>query len=545
MATKASVTCLSCPAFQDEAATTTALGRSIGSPTCRVKGIPLLVPADANTEKGKIKLEVIANTCDYYGNASIRAHSAPVFLGDPGAGLQIGQNQDGGQTDPNPFPDPANVIPSCRSCKSFVSAITTADRTGWTGAGTCTARGMLVPIDKASQISNKCKSALKGPAVDPVNNTVTRASLDGFVFSPIYGMKSATLGQDQVVQELIEPTQPKVDPREYVSDYPVGPAESAEGIRAWRKITNPGNKDQFVLLAIYNNDYFSPEEQAKIPQAGDDEAPDLYNDYSENLYKVAVAWNELNETPALWGEPGTGKTEFFRYVAWLMQLPFERMSITATTEVDDLIGNKEFTPEQGTYFRYGRLPLAWQKPCVIVLDEPNVGPPEVWQALRPLTDNSKQLVIEQAAEGGVRLERHADCYLGMAMNPAWDARNAGTESIADADSSRLMHLAVELPDAKTEMQIILDRVAKDGWKIGQATLDQLMTVAADIRRLSDQGTIGITWGIRHQIKVARALKWFSPAEAYRLAAGDFLEPSQRHAILDIVRTTMSRVQVSK
>jgi formylglycine-generating enzyme required for sulfatase activity len=65
-----------------------------------------------------------------------------------------------------------------------------------------------------------------------------------------------------------------------------------------------------------------------------------------------------------------------------------------------------------------------------------------------------------------------------------------------------------------------------------------MAIATDIRAATAQGTLPISWGIRHQIKVARALKWFTPVDAYRMAAGDFLEPTYREQILGFVRATM-------
>lgn len=228
----------------------------------------------------------------------------------------------------------------------------------------------------------------------------------------------------------------------------------------------------------------------------------------------------------------THNTEFFRYMAWLMGLPFERVSITASSELDDLAGSTHYTPEKGTFFEMGRIPRAWGKPCIQVIDEPNVGSPAVWQFIRPMTDNAKQLVLDMN-EGQV-VDRHKHSYLGMAMNPAWDFRNVGAEVISDADGSRLMHIFVEFPDEKIEREILRKRCELDGFKISPDQLNKIMAIAADLRALSKEGALPITWGIRPQIKVARALAWFSYAEAYRLAAADYLEPEAQEVILDKV-----------
>jgi MoxR-like ATPase len=252
--------------------------------------------------------------------------------------------------------------------------------------------------------------------------------------------------------------------------------------------------------------------------------------------QAAIAWTELDETPALWGEAGTGKTELYRHLAYLMHLPFERISITGSTELDDLAGKMHYSPEKGTYFSYGRLPRAWTKPCVICIDEPNVGQPDVWQFLRPLTDNSKQLVLDQ--NNGEAIKRHQDCYMGMAMNPAWDPKNVGTAQIGDADARRLWHIFLELPPEVLEREIIANRVALDGWEIDKERLDTIMAIAGELRGLIKDGTLPITWGLAQQIKVARASRWFDMVVSYRRAIGDYLEPDALEVLLDVVRANV-------
>jgi hypothetical protein len=193
-----------------------------------------------------------------------------------------------------------------------------------------------------------------------------------------------------------------------------------------------------------------------------------------------------------------------------------------------------YSPEKGTYFQYGRLPIAWQRPGVLCIDEPNVAQdPAVWHTFRPLTDNSKQLVIDQNEHEII--ERHPDCYMGMAMNPAWDIRNIGALEIADADANRLFHTYIEMPPESIEREIIQERVKLDGWELSRQQMDMVMGIAKDVRSLSEAKELPITWAIRQQIKVARALRWFSPITAYKRAAGDFLSPDALEILLDQVR----------
>jgi hypothetical protein len=125
--------------------------------------------------------------------------------------------------------------------------------------------------------------------------------------------------------------------------------------------------------------------------------------------------------------------------------------------------------------------------------------------------------------------------MGLAMNPAWDAINVGAQTIGDADGSRLLHLFMELPPPEIEKEIIRTRCKFDGWDITDAQLNTIMAIAADLRGLVESGSLPISWGIRPQIKVARAARWFDLIQAYRMGAADYLEPQAQEEMLNVVR----------
>lgn len=328
-----------------------------------------------------------------------------------------------------------------------------------------------------------------------------------------------------------------VDPTEYETDRKVMSNEEARGIRAWRELIDneTGNS---VFLPIYDREKFAPHLKALVPKTGDDEHPENFIDYDQLTFDLAALWYELDETPTLWGWPGTGKTEILRHMAWMMQLPFHRISITASTELEELVGQFALR-ERETVFVHGRLPRAWREPGVICLDEPNVGPPEVWQAIRPLTDNSKQFVIDK--NGGEVIKRHDDSLLGLAMNPAYDTRNIGADLIADADSSRLAHLVVNYPPEDIEMEIMREWANDEdaGFVIQDSTLKTIVTISTVLREMASEGSLGISWGVRHNIKVAKAMRLFGMEKAYGIAAANFLDPMQREVLLNTVRAHMS------
>ncbi len=487
------------------------MGTNVGGPIC---GRRLIAIGRPGQDTGKPIMEITASKCGEFGLPApdydaTRARSVPVEL-PVAMPVQLGE----------PFMQDA--VTNCRNCSHYVTSTGMATSTGW-NAGYCAARGVLLFEDRLTEYAKDCSTRTLG------NSQMSWNDL-GTVFYPEYQdgfgrVNLATLLKDR-----------SSDPQEFATEAPVAPAQVAQGIRAYRLIQDPEGYGPDIKLPIFATSYFSAEEAVKVPRIGDQESPEDYLDHGGFVYKVAALWMELDETPAVWGPSGVGKTELFRHLAFLMGLPFERISITPSSEIDDLIGKPGYTPERGTFFTYGRLPKAWMKPCVVALDEPNSGPDDVWMCIRPLTDNSKQLVVDQ--NNGERCERHAFCFPGMSMNPAWDARNTGVRSLADADGNRLMHIFMDLPPETVERDIIKRALERDLTPEDEIkrVLDIVMGCARDIRALSGDGIIPVSWGIRSQIKVARAMKFFAPVTAYRIGVADSLESNAQQAILDVVKS---------
>lgn len=510
--------CSSCPSFFRPAQQASNLGRSIGGPVCGLKLIPLSRPGGPEQKT----LDHFAKNCDQFGEETVfndqakrAAIAYPVALPDPG----IREPEDASRED----------VKSCVGCDNYVPATTTRKLTGWS-AGYCRAKGNLLLDDRLNSYPIGCDSRVRkigtgNPA--PIN----------IALFPEYAL---TFGQ----RKKPNPTEfhaanLRTTPAEYPTDMPVTDAHRRMGIRAFRRIQDPKGYGPNIALPIMDESFFSAEDAARIPKSGDKERPEHYFDHQGAAYKIAVMFTKLNQTPALWGEAGVGKTELARYMAWMMGLPFQRISITESSEVDDLVGKMLYTKEKGTHFSYGRLVNAWQRPNVLCLDEPNTGPPAVWQTLRPLTDDSKQMVVDQ--NNGERIPANKLCYLIMAMNPAWDPRNSGVAPLADADGSRLMHIWMNLPPDNIERQILLETIMDDkgnSWDLvaAEQAIGDLMRMAKDIRAMSEDGTIPVSWGIRSQKKVLRSRKYMSWVDAFRMGVTDSLEPQARDSILEIVRS---------
>lgn len=502
--------CLDCPSFLTTVDAAGKFGKSIGSAQCARYAYPLAMP-NATNEANRRTAEMLAENCPGYGRpAPVRPDDirTEVALPDPGARIELGD------LDPK-----KSVVKTCAQCANLINEELVEAATGWT-ASVCAAKGRLIPANKKKEEATGCQFRRPGRAPTVMLGNI----LPAWQAPKSVAAKAADA-------EFVEPL-------EYPTDREVTPDEEAKGIKAWRELKDPEGSGNSVMLPIFDPKHFTQEQRDLIPQSGDQENPQLYVDHNGAVYRIAVLWMELDETPAAWGMPGVGKTEVARHLAWLMQIPFYRFSIKESTEVAELEGFKEFDPQQGTYFRDGRFTEAWQSISVVCVDEPNMGRSEVWAFLRPCFDNSKQLVID--ADGGRNAPRNEFCFPMVSMNPAWSPTNVGANQIGAADASRLMHIQFSLPEEEVERKIIKNRIKVDGWLIDNERLNLVMSISTAIRNLVEDGTLSsLTWGIRENLKVARALRWFTPLIAYQMGAADYLEPQQRDVVLDQVRAHAS------
>lgn len=516
--------CSSCPSFLAGAAQTQALSTNLGAPVCGLKMLPLIQPIQGRETATRV-LKQVAKSCDQFGVSQtiqpLSATAAPDLI--------VGMDTNA--------PPPTGGIDgqegaTCLSCSNYVDAAIVRAKTGWTGS-LCRASGSLMPDARLAYYAKRCGKFVRQVGPRPTDRLGT------FSFWPQY---SPTFGEVNLRQQYESSLDSFVDPTEYKTDRPVSDAMRLKrGIRAWRLVADPKGYGEDVYLPIFDRDamaltpdgkskkpLFTDDQKDLIPTTGTRENPELYADHDGLLYTFAVLFMKLDEVPAAWGMGGTGKTELFRWLGWLMQLPFNYISHDGSSEIDSIAGKMLF--EEGeTRPHLGQLPLGWGSPNVLLADEPNTAPDEIWQLYRPLMDNRKTLILAHLKNE--RISRHVDCYFGMAMNPQWSPLNIGAKMIGDADNSRMSHVFFDYPPRDLEISILQRRVARDKWEVPEDKMKALMDVAAALRGMASDGILHTSWGLRHQIKLARSLRWFDPVTAYRRAIGDALEPQQWEAMM--------------
>jgi len=523
-------TCRTCPSFLTGAAQTNALSTNIASPVCGLKMLPLIQPVQGADTSRRVLKKIAANCGDFGYSGEITPlgpNSAPI--------LRVGMDAEAASAHRS-FPD-ASDAPNCISCVNYVDQVEVKKVTGWTGS-LCRATGSLMPNARLNLYAQKCGTFRRQVGIRPVDPLKT------FVFFPQY---SATFGEIDVAQQYESSLTHFVDPKDYQTDRPVSDAMRLKrGIRAWRKVEDPKGYGEPVYLPIFDRDamVLTPDGKSKkrlfddddldlIPNTGDREAPEDYADHGGLLYTFAVLFMKLDEVPAAWGAAGTGKTEMGRWIAWKMQAPFRYIGLDGSSEIDSVAGKMLF--ENGeTVAHLGELPIGWSRPGILLADEPNTAPAEIWQLFRPLMDNRKTLKLAHLHDQ--KYYRHDDCYFFMAMNPQWGVLNVGAQMIADADNSRMSHVFFDYPPEELEIKILQRRVERDRWVVPEKQMKSVMAAAKELRESAANGVLHTSWGLRHQIKLVRSLRYFDPVTAYRRAIGDALEPAQWEAMTTTINS---------
>jgi hypothetical protein len=508
--------CATCPSAMSTKEQVANVGASVGGPTCGLKSLPILNPA-ARPIVQERQAEYVAKNCTSHNlpwpgfspSAFVDPISYPIALPKPNPAI----------IEPDGTPRRTGTPSNCMGCANFVPATQVQEKLGF-DSPLCLARGDLLLTDRLATYPNGCNDKVW-------HGDAEKASLDGLMINPEY---SRTFGEVDVTASIRKSRE--VDPVNWRTEKPVTAEDTARGIRAWRKLVDPSGYAPPLYMPIFHTEYHGTR-AALIPKKGGDSRPEVYTDYGGFVYKLMRLWS-MNKTPALWGIPGVGKTEVLRHVAWLMNAPFIRISLTGASEIDDLVGRPQYDPARGTWFQYGRMTTAYSLPGVLALDEPNTAPDMIWQSIRALTDDSKQFVLDQ--HDGVIIDKHVNLFMALAMNPAWDHRNVGTNQIGDADARRLMHVTVYMPPDEVERDIIKRHCAAASGYDPSQHLDILMSVATDIRQAADNESVNFTWGIANNVKVAQLMEFFPPFEAFNIAILNYLDPQGRGLVEDILKS---------
>ena len=502
-------------------------------PVCLKLGHPLgLAPGDKNSAQ---RFAVaFGKNCSDFTNELLGGDSHPQTPTlTIGMAPELAREAARGMTDPN-----RREPRACTDCKFHIPASVATREIGFT-FGICGAMGTLVPTRDITTRPKVCQRGQIGPE---------RTSTDGLILEDGYTTEVTITSKPGKKSSSYDPTfHSSVDPREWVSERDVTDRESLLGIRAWRKVEHPQNEFPPLWMPIFDWKKLVDEDPRKTYGR---HAPKQYVDFTGNLYKFAMAScqeiatfsrpnrpeSPIKRTLCLIGEAGTGKNEFWCWIAWLMDLPFNRVSFAPETDGSDIVGNGSLTvdPATGqsiTGFKMGQFSACYELPGVTLLDELNSANDDIWYHFRPILDQGDQLVVKSA---NMLIKRDPCQFIGMAMNPP-GPNYRGTRVLSPADQRRFLASVLEWPDEDDEKGIIRGHCERSGYPIAENVLNTVMAISTALRGMYRDKAISYPWGVSENVGVAQLLPFLSLEDAYRMVVANKLNQGQSETIISLIR----------
>lgn len=171
-----------------------------------------------------------------------------------------------------------------------------------------------------------------------------------------------------------------------------------------------------------------------------------------NLLNLVRATATKNFPVLIQGPTSSGKTSMINYLAKRTGHKFVRINNHEHTDLQEYLGSYASDEQGNLVFREGVLVEAVRKGYWIVLDELNLAPTDVLEALNRLLDDNRELLIPETQE---IIKPHPDFMLFATQNPP--GLYAGRKILSRAFRNRFLELHFDdIPQDELE-QILKDR----------------------------------------------------------------------------------------
>ena len=190
------------------------------------------------------------------------------------------------------------------------------------------------------------------------------------------------------------------------------------------------------------------------------ESPDAQPDYiitpsvERNLLNLARAASMRRFPILLQGPTSAGKTSMVEYLAKVSGNKFVRVNNHEHTDLQEYLGSYASGQDGQLEYREGVLVEALRKGHWIVLDELNLAPSDVLEALNRLLDDNRELFIPETQEA---VKPHENFMLFATQNPA--GLYGGRKRLSRAFRNRFLELHFDdIPE--DELEVILQQRAR-------------------------------------------------------------------------------------
>ena len=231
----------------------------------------------------------------------------------------------------------------------------------------------------------------------------------------------------------------------------------------------------------------------------------------QNIAPAVVDSIIASDKVLLTGEAGTGKTSLIEQIAARINQPVLRVNLNGETRLGDFIGRITVVAGVGgsvTQWNDGILPTAMKMGYWLILDEVDMGEPNILSLLHPVLEPNGRLVLKENA--GEEVRPHPNFRLFGTANGVGNQEGkadtyAGVNKMNEAFMDRWHVITMPHMDKKTEVQILKDRVMNLMPKHAR----QIVDFANMVRSGVDNAVVSMTFSTR------RCLQWAEKTAMYR------------------------------
>jgi cobaltochelatase CobS len=245
------------------------------------------------------------------------------------------------------------------------------------------------------------------------------------------------------------------------------------------------------------------------PHPGVPEVDPTYKFYTPVLVEALQTIAD-NEIMWLYGDSGCGKSEFWKQLAAKLNMPFTRLNMDGHLTRGDIIGVNRMVPnadkQMEMRFVDGILPRAMAQPGLLLIDELDLGDPEIMAVLQPVLEGEPLRILEDHGRVVAPHPHFRIAVTGNTIGLGSDSNayvNAFEQSAATRDR---IASYVKMPYLTPEMekQVIMARIPG----INEAFVVKLIQLANKVREGYAQGEINQIFSMRStQAAAKRALRF--------------------------------------
>lgn len=248
--------------------------------------------------------------------------------------------------------------------------------------------------------------------------------------------------------------------------------------------------------------------------------PDPHYNFDGFTVKVMASAMRRRRNVMAVGDPGCGKTEFFRQFAARIGLPYHGITFDGQLSRAEIIGSfRQIATPTGsaTPFVDGLIPTLIQRPGILCLNEVDQCDPDIQYMLHDMYEGGGLTIQE---DGGRFVPRHPDCYVVATANTKGRGSDNGLtharHEMSEATRDRYsVWLNFTYMKAKDETATIVAKTS-----LTEALAAKLVAIGTAIRQAYKNGSMSQPCSLRQLLDVAEFAEDFmdgTPDRALALA----------------------------